>query len=148
MRSYLFISRRYLLATALLLAGGFTSTSYAQDDALYRDLGGTDGIAKLLNAILDRVYADERIAFLFEPDNRGDLHEVLVEQICELSGGPCVYTGLDMVEAHGGMDLKASEFDIFVEDSILGMTDAGVPHTVQNRLLALLAPMRADIIRK
>ena len=116
--------------------------------SLYQDLGGNAGIDAIIVAILDRIYADERIAFFFQNTDRPDQHKVLVEQICDLTGGPCVYQGLNMIDAHGGLEIKYSEFDIFVEDVILGLQDAGVPITVQNRLLGLLAPMRADIVLK
>ena len=134
-----------VLAAVLLLT---SQAVYSQDDSLYQDLGAKSGIREITGAILDRIYADERIAFLFAETDRQNLHNLLVDQICEATGGPCVYEGLSMVEAHSGLDIKHSEFDIFVEDSILGMTDAGIPHRVQNRLLALLAPMRRDIIKK
>lgn len=47
-----------------------------------------------------------------------------------------------------GIDISESEFDVFVDRCIDAMVEAGVPHPAHNRLLALLAPMREDIIRQ
>lgn len=134
-----------LTAGALWLAGCVASGPLDNDD-LYQDLGGTAGIDNMMGEVLDVIYADERIAFLFQDTDRQNLRELLVQQLCELSGGPCVYEGLDMAESHSGLDLKHSEFDIFVEDVTIGMENAGIPFTVQNRVLALYAPMHADVL--
>ena len=61
------------------------------------------------------------------------------------TGGPCEYEGLDMIEAHSGMDIKYAEFDVFVSDFIAAMEAAGVSYRLQNRVLAIFAPMREDI---
>jgi hemoglobin len=117
-------------------------------DNVYEQLGGKSGIEDLTTALLDRVYADDRIAFLFEDANREDLHGLIVEQICMETGGPCEYTGLPMDEGHSGLGIKHSEFDAFVEDLILAMEDTGIPYRTQNRVLRIFAPMRDDIVYK
>ncbi|HET9680077.1 MAG TPA: group 1 truncated hemoglobin [Gammaproteobacteria bacterium] len=134
-----------VLAAALLTA---CASQAQQDDSLYQELGGTPGIERLVTALLDRIYADERIAFLFQDTDRKNLHGLIVDQICMETGGPCEYTGLSMLEAHAGMKIRHSEFDAFVEDFILAMEDVGIPYTTQNRVLAIFAPMRDEIIHK
>lgn len=120
----------------------------AGNDDVYQALGQTEGIDRLVQALLDRVYADERIAFLFAETDRENLHKLIVEQICEETGGPCEYTGLPMDEGHSGLQIKHAEFEAFVEDFILAMEDVDVPFTVQNRVLAIFAPMQEDIVYK
>lgn len=133
------------ILTGMLLAGCAAQQAHNDDD-LYQDLGGTAGIDRMMHEVLEVIYNDERIAFLFQETDRGNLRQLLVDQLCELSGGPCQYEGLDMRESHSGLDLKHSEFDIFVEDVTIGMENAGIPYTVQNRVLALYAPMHADVL--
>ena len=116
------------------------------DDSLFQELGGIDGVSDMTEAILDRVFADERIAAFFEDADRDALHELIAEQICEESGGPCQYQGLSMQDSHDGLEIRHDEFDAFVEDVILGMEDAGIPFRVQNRVLKIFAPMRKDIV--
>ncbi len=117
-------------------------------DALYQDLGGTEGIRDLVSKAGEEIRADERINFLFAETDWADLERLLTEQICELAGGPCEYTGLPMEDAHFGQNVSITEFNIFVEDFERAMIRQGLPTPVQNRLLARLAPMRGEIIRQ
>lgn len=135
-----------LLIASLLVA--CASQPEQQSAELYHDLGERPGIERLVTALLDRIYADERIAFLFVDTDRKNLHKLIVNQVCMETGGPCEYNGLSMLEAHAGMKVRHSEFDAFVEDFILAMEDVGIPYTTQNRVLAIFAPMRDEIIHK
>lgn len=118
----------------------------ARDDSLYRALGGQDGIARLVEALLQRLYADPRIAFLFAETDRANLARLIREQFCHESGGPCDYSGRSMKDSHSGLGLKEKEFDAFVEDFIRAMEDVKLPYRTQNRLLKIFAPMRTDVI--
>ncbi|GAB4193259.1 MAG: hypothetical protein Tsb002_23580 [Wenzhouxiangellaceae bacterium] len=137
---------RSLVAGIILGTLTACAASSPADDSLYRDLGGTPGIERVMSAVLQRIGADDRIAFLFAETDQNNLHGLLVNQLCYLSGGPCAYEGLDMEEAHSGLDLSHREFEIFVEDVILGMEDAGISYRTQTRVLAIYAPMRDDVI--
>lgn len=128
--------------TLALLVGCASS----QKPDLYQRLGGEQGVERLVESLLDEVYADTRIAFLFEDSDRENLHAVIVEQICAETGGPCTYQGLDMPAAHSGLDIRHDEFDAFVEDLIIAMERTGIPTPAQNRLLAIFAPMRDKIV--
>jgi hemoglobin len=72
----------------------------------------------------------------------------LVDQICQGSGGPCTYAGLDMKAAHAGMGLSDADFDAIVEDLVKALDSAGVPQKEKDELLGVLGPMRADIVTK
>ena len=120
------------------------SASYAE--SLYTELGEEKSIKHFVTKVVALSHNDERIAFLFEETDDAELIKQLESQICFLSSGPCEYEGLDMVEAHSGMEITEAEFDIFVELVIDAMELSGIPHTAINKLLALLAPMREDII--
>lgn len=115
------------------------------EDTLYQQLGGQQAIERITTHLLDRILVNPKIDFLFEDTDREDLHLKIVNQVCMETGGPCVYEGLDMVEAHSGMDIKYAEMDIFVQDFILAMEDADIPFRLQNKVLAIFAPMREDI---
>lgn len=134
-----------LLLALALLAGCATQRS---DGSLYAALGGEAGVARLVDALIAEYHADPRIAPLFADTDDAYLHARLSEQICQLAGGGCDYTGLPMDEAHSGMGITEAEFSFFVEDSRNAMTRIGVPVPTQNRLLALLAPMRGDVIHQ
>ncbi len=116
--------------------------------SLYTALGEADGINKFITKAVEVSHADERIAFLFEDTDDEELIKQISDQICFLSNGPCEYEGQDMDEVHSGMEITEAEFDIFVSIVIDAMEFADIPHSARNKLLALLAPMREDIINQ
>jgi hemoglobin len=71
---------------------------------------------------------------------------MLVDQVCEASGGPCTYSGRDMKEAHLGMGVTSGEFDALVEDLVATLDKFSVPSAEQGELLGLLGPMKPDIV--
>ncbi len=133
---------KLLAMVAVMLANTYVVKA---DDTLYQQLGGQEAIALITTKLLDRILTNPKIDFLFKETDREDLHKKIVDQICMETGGPCQYEGLDMVEAHSGMEIKYSEYDVFVEDFILAMEDADIHFRVQNKVLAIFAPMREDV---
>jgi hemoglobin len=71
---------------------------------------------------------------------------MLVDQVCEATGGPCTYTGRDMRETHDGMGVTAGEFDALVGDLVATLDEFNVPQAEKDELIGALAPMRGDIV--
>jgi hemoglobin len=141
---------RLLAALAFLcaLAGCAGYEAIRADKTLYQDLGGEKGIAALTNDVVDLAHANPAIRRHFEKIDRVDLKKTLAEQFCELSGGPCRYKGKDMVKAHKALDLSEADFNALVEDLRIACAKNGIPESAKNRLLALLAPMKRDVMHK
>lgn len=135
-----------LAGACLMFVFAAGAAAQARDDSLYQALGAEPGIAELVDVLLERVYTDTRIAFLFKDVDRPNLSRLIREQFCEKSGGPCTYSGRSMAEAHSGLGLKQKEFDIFVDDLIDAMESVKLPYRTQNRLLKIFAPMRPEVI--
>jgi hemoglobin len=114
--------------------------------SLYERLGGLDAITAVVDAFVARCAGDDRINPKFERTDIPRLKKMLVDQVCEAAGGPCTYTGRDMKQTHDGMGVTAGEFDALVEDLVATLRDFDVPQSEQDELLALLPPMRADIV--
>jgi hemoglobin len=123
-----------------------TAAAGAKSDALYRALGGTDGITKVVDAALAEIHGDLRINIFFEKTDMADLRRLLIEQICAATGGPCEYTGRSMEEAHSGLNISDADFDAFVEDLVRAMDSQKVPKDLQKQLLGLLGPMRPQVV--
>jgi len=136
--------RRLLLVVLLVLTA--CAQQPAKDDSLYRDLGQRAGITRIVEGMLLNIAADPRIVRHFENIDIVRLRDKLVEQICVEAGGPCTYTGDSMEESHKGQHLTPSDFNALVENLQDAMSVQGVPIAAQNRLLARLAPMRAQVI--
>lgn len=136
--------RSLLLAVVLTLAA--CAQQPPKDDSLYRDLGEQAGITRIVEGMLLNIAADPRIVRHFEKIDIVRLRDKLVEQICVEAGGPCTYSGDSMEESHKGQHLTPSDFNALVENLQDAMTAEGVSIPAQNRLLARLAPMRAQVI--
>ncbi|MDO9616812.1 MAG: group 1 truncated hemoglobin [Pseudomonas sp.] len=136
--------RSLLLVVVLTLAA--CAQQAPKDDSLYRDLGEQAGITRIVEGMLLNIAADPRIVRHFENIDIVRLRDKLVEQICVEAGGPCTYTGDSMEESHKGQNLTPSDFNALVENLQDAMSTQGVPMPAQNRLLARLAPMRAQVI--
>ena len=121
-------------------------SSSGAKDALYRELGGTEGITKVVDLFLAKVDNDLRINLFFEKTDHKDLRNLVIEQFCQATGGPCVYTGRTMEESHSGLNLTDADFAAFVEDLIAAMDELKVPKASQDKLLALLGPMKPQVV--
>ncbi|NEX62489.1 group I truncated hemoglobin [Noviherbaspirillum galbum] len=118
------------------------------DDAVYQGLGGKAGIDKIVTAFLPIVLDDGRIKDSFKDVDMQRLGTKLGEQLCNLGGGPCKYTGKDMQVIHEDLRITRAQFYALAEDLQLAMERQGVPSRIQNRLMAKLAPMHRDIVTR
>jgi hemoglobin len=73
---------------------------------------------------------------------------LLVDQICEASGGPCKYAGKDMKGAHRGMGIGGAHFDALVGDLVAALDTFKVGAHEKDQLLAAFGPMKGDIVEK
>lgn len=123
----------------------------AAQASLYTRLGGVTAIEAVTDKFLANVLADSRINGSFAAAAADSyratlLRNNLVDQICAGSGGPCHYKGKTMLEAHRGMNITDAEFNALVEDLVAALDFFNVPTQEKNDLLAILGPMRSDIV--
>ncbi|TMJ98014.1 MAG: group 1 truncated hemoglobin, partial [Actinobacteria bacterium] len=114
--------------------------------SLYERLGGLDAITAVVDSFAARCAGDDRINRKFERTDIPRLKKMLVDQVCEATGGPCTYTGRAMRETHDGMEVTAGEFDALVEDLVATLDEFEVPKAEQDEVLGLLGPMRDEIV--
>jgi hemoglobin len=126
----------------------FNATAYPVVPAagLYQALGERPGIQALMDDMVKRLVADPRIGVHFKKTKPAHLARQLTDQVCQLAGGPCVYDGPTMKEAHGEMDITRADFNALVEVAQQAMRAQGIAFTRQNQVLALLAPMHRDVV--
>lgn len=116
------------------------------NDALFRELGGLPAITAVVDRLLAKIDNDLRINLFFEKTDHADLRRLVIDQLCEATGGPCKYTGRSMEEAHSGLRLTDQDFSAFVEDLITAMNELNVPKASQDKLLAVLSPMKPQVV--
>lgn len=133
------------LALSLVMLMSALAPGFAQD-TLFADLGGQAGIDKIVEASVENYLADDRIKAVFEESNMDRVRAQFKVQFCQIAGGPCQYTGHNMVEAHRGLKLTNADFNAVVEDLQDAMDKVGIPFATQNRFLARLAPMQRHVV--
>jgi hemoglobin len=114
--------------------------------SLYERLGRKDAITAVVDDFVARCAGDARINGKFARTDVPRLKTMLIDQVCEATGGPCTYSGRSMKETHDGMGVTAGEFDALVEDLVATLDQFSVPKAEQDELLGLLGPMRGEIV--
>lgn len=125
-----------------------TQKPVVTDKPLFERLGGLDAIKAVVDDFIGNVAADPAINARFANADINNLKAKLVEQICEATGGPCKYTGKDMVTAHTGMKISDAEFGALVGDLKKSLDKFKVPEREQTELLTALGSMKPDIVNK
>ncbi|MHA7808956.1 MAG: group I truncated hemoglobin [Marinobacter adhaerens] len=144
------LTNRYATLSALLmllalLLGGCQSLNTEPENSLYQQLGEREGIANVVEDLLYLIVEDERINQQFKGMDVAQFHRNLTDQLCELSGGPCAYTGREMRELHSDMAITDTQFNALAENLILAMEKNDIPTGAQNRLIKQLVPLYPDI---
>lgn len=114
--------------------------------SLFERLGGKTAITAVVDDFVNRVAADERINQRFFNTDIVKLKTLLVEFVCQATGGPCVYTGQDMETSHAGMDLVDDEFAALVDDLVRALDKFKVPAQEKGELLGALGPLGPAIV--
>jgi hemoglobin len=117
-------------------------------DSLYARLGGTPNVTAVVSDLIDEAASDPRLKRSFDKVNLGRLKRLLVEQICELAGGGCRYSGDSMSDVHAGLGITQAEFYGLVQVLKDSMQRHGIAIRERNELLAILAPMKRDIVER
>lgn len=113
---------------------------------LYQQLGGQPAVVAAVDKFVANVAADPRINRFFAHTNIPHLKASLVDQICQATGGPCVYNGPPMRVVHHGMHVTDADFNALVEDLVAALNALNVPPPLQQQLLSILGPLKADIV--
>jgi hemoglobin len=116
------------------------------EKSLYERLGGLEAITAVVDEFLKNVGADTRINARFANADMPRLRQMLIDQVCEATGGPCKYTGKNMVESHTGMAITEDEFNALVEDLVKALDKFNVPEKEKGELLGALGGMKGDIV--
>ena len=114
--------------------------------SLFDRLGGKGAVVAVVDDFVGRAAGDVRINAKFGRTDVPRLKAMLVEQVCEATGGPVKYTGRGMRETHDEMGVTAGEFDALVADLVATLNQFKVPTAEQQELLGILGSLRGDIV--
>lgn len=141
------MTRRLAQFAAIVgLAGLMLAACASSEPSLYQRLGGTPGIAAVVDDFMDNVRADPMINKRFAAADVPHTKQMLVELICQDSGGPCKYTGRSMKATHRGMDISDAEFNALAGDMAKTLDKFKLPPPEKSEVMKLLASMRGDVV--
>ncbi len=140
-------ARSTLSAAAAAVFACALSNTGAAASTLYERLGGYDAIQAVVDQTITNVAADHRINKFFAHADIPRLRRNLADQICVATGGWCIYGGQDMKTAHAGMHIHSRHFNALVQDLGMALSKFKVPAQEQHELVAILAPLKRDIVQ-
>lgn len=120
-------------------------------ETLYRRLGGYDVIAAVIDDLFIRLRDDPgfvRFAAGRSIDSHQRARQLLVDQICALAGGPCVYIGRDMKTSHTGLGITEEEWQSNLRHTSASLDKLGIAQQEKSEVLAIFEKYKADIVEK
>ncbi len=148
-----------LLPAAILAAGmmlfttawGQTAPPKGATETLYKRLGGYDAIAAVCDEFIARLAAEPSLArFLvgLSQNSKLRLRQLVVDQACYATGGPCVYIGRDMKTAHAGLGITENDWETSVKLLVASLDKFKVPQKEKDDFLAVISTLKQDIVEK
>jgi hemoglobin len=118
------VSTTVLAAVMVVMAGTATHIARAQatQPSLYERLGGAYSIATVVDDFIERLLvnatlnANPAINEARKRVPKAGLKFHVTAMVCEVSGGPCKYTGRAMKESHQHLNITQAEWDAMVVD--------------------------------
>jgi hemoglobin len=140
-----------LLCAVVLFGSGVCAAG--EQRSLFERLGGQPAIHAVADNLVDSILADSRVNKWFahaaaSPENAAAYKAKLAEFLCQSTGGPCKYVGLNMTEAHRGRRVTNEAFDAVVQDLVAVLNELKVPAKEKADVLALLGPLKSVIVQK
>lgn len=137
----------------LALSGAIASFSGATfaDTAptLYKRLGGYDALAAVTDDFIMRLATDPQLGRFFVGHSTDSIHHIrqlVLDQLCAATGGPCYYIGRDMKTAHAGMHISEAEWDASVKDLGATLAKFQVPAKEQGEVVAAIGGLKSQIV--
>lgn len=115
-------------------------------ESLYARLGGTDGITRLANAVIDNHFRNPVIAPRFAGADPFKLKRAAATFFIAGTGGPNVYEGKDLLAAHQRMNISPAEFMAVLDDALAAMAGNGIAQREQEEVLFALYSMRSQVV--
>lgn len=143
---------------AFVLAASFAQFASAQQmDAqkpLYERLGGLKGIAVVIDDFINRLVANKTLN-KNPAINSGRksspapyLKFQVSQLVCEVTGGPCKYTGKGMKESHTHLNITEKEWGVMAKEFQKTLNKFKVPRAEQKELFEIVGKLKGDIVTK
>lgn len=99
----------------------------------YEQIGGADGIARLVDLFYSRVLADPGLKRFFKGVEMAKLRRMQVEMFSAALGGPQRYSGRPLIQAHRHLNIGLQDYQRFTRHLFDTLDEAGFGLSEQER---------------
>lgn len=143
-------SRTSVATAAIFALVVFTAgAGSAQEKTLYERLGGYDAVSAVVDDFAAKLFADPVVGARFfgmSDDSREGFRQKNKNLVCNVTGGPCKVISRSAAQTHGGLGIKASEFDIVAQHLADTLNQFNVPKQEHEELMVIIGSLRPDIV--
>ena len=123
------------------------------EKSLYERLGGANGIAALVDDIVDNHFKNPAVKARYihlqeDPEQLTKVRQHTINFLSAGSGGPEEYTGRDMETTHRGMNISEAEFMAVLDDILAAMDKHNYDEQTRKDVLAISYSLKDQMIRK
>jgi len=116
---------------------------------LYQRLGGYDAIAAVTDDFIVRLATDPTLSRFFVGVGEASekrIRQLVVDQICAATGGPCLYIGRDMKEVHKGLGISEKDWQTSVDLLVATLDKFEVGKQEKDELLAIVGTLKEQVV--
>ena len=118
---------------------------------LYQRLGGYDSLAVITDDFVGRLTRDRTLARYFAgagDEAKGRMRQLMLDQLCAASGGPCIYPGRDMRSAHQGLGLREADWAVTIGHLNASLDRYKLGPKEKDEVLQWVSRLKRDIVEK
>ena len=140
----------FVISIALFtLVLALSQIGLAQEKSLYERLGGYDAVSAVVDDFAGKLFNDPVVGprfFGMSDDSREGFRQKNKNLVCNVTGGPCKVISRSAAKTHGGLGIKASEFDVVAQHLVDTLNKFKVPEKEHNELMTIIGTLRPDIV--
>ena len=108
-------------------------------------------MATVVDDFIARLASDPQLQkFLvgLSTDSKKRLRQHVLNQFCQATGGPCLYTGRDMKTSHAGLGITEKEWDAGARHLSAALDKFKVPEREKSEVVAFVQSLKKEIVEK
>jgi hemoglobin len=131
------------------MAPGVRPATAQQKPSLYHRLGGYDALAAVTDDFIHRLATDPKLHKFFvgvSQEHAGRIRQLVLDQLCGATGGPCVYIGREMKEVHRGLNITDDDWQSAITDLTGTLDKFHVKEPERGEVFGLMAKLKPEIV--
>jgi hemoglobin len=124
----------------------------SETESLFERLGGVYGIAGAVDDLVDRLYENDvanqnpAVQEFHETHGNPGFKYLVTAWSIEKAGGPEVYHGRDMTDAHEELEVTEREFDVVRTEIKTTLDQVGVPEQETKEFMEIIDNYRDEVV--